>query len=65
MMLDNFTPSQVSEAAAELKKDSLAAGGAKKCLVEVSGGLTEDNAKDWFCPGACDFSLGICFTVLI
>lgn len=54
IMLDNFTPAALRAAAAELKADFLAAGagpGVKRCLVEVSGGLTEENMEESLCDG--------------
>lgn len=60
IMLDNFTPEQVKRAARELKLDWLkgggSGGGGKKCLVEVSGGLTEENMKENLCDGELFFS---------
>ncbi|KAM0750335.1 nicotinate-nucleotide diphosphorylase [Meredithblackwellia eburnea MCA 4105] len=57
IMLDNFTPTDLRVAAAALKKDWVDAGGdkfagsgvAKRCLVEVSGGLTEENLEESLC----------------
>lgn len=63
VMLDNFTPERVKSAAAELKMDwgkgnsGLVEGTGKRCLVEVSGGLTEDNMAEHLCHG--EFSLQI------
>ena len=70
VMLDNFTPQGIAEAAKALKEDwerqtgaSAEAGAgsrgegqgqgsaAKRCLVEVSGGLTEENMAESLCPG--------------
>lgn len=50
IMLDNFTPEQILVAAKELREDR-GVGGGKNCLVEVSGGLTEENMADHLCPG--------------
>lgn len=60
IMLDNFTPTELNAAAAELRQDWVQSGGeeserkagAKRCLIEVSGGLTEENLKESLCPGA-------------
>ncbi|GAA6064569.1 hypothetical protein JCM10212_005631 [Sporobolomyces blumeae] len=56
IMLDNFTPAGIREAAKALKDDwvSQTGGGredgpAKRCLVEVSGGLTEENIGEHLC----------------
>lgn len=43
VMLDNFTPEGVRDAAKELKKQF------PNVLVEVSGGLTEDNVEPFVC----------------
>jgi len=50
VMLDNFTPSGVKEAAKALK-DKWGRGieGRKTFLVEVSGGLTEQNVEPYVC----------------
>ena len=53
-MLDNFSPADLRVAAGELKQDWFKAGGkdfdqsgvAKRCLIEVSGGLTEENIEE-------------------
>ncbi|BGP24754.1 nicotinate-nucleotide pyrophosphorylase [Rhodotorula toruloides] len=56
IMLDNFTPQGIREAAATLKEDWVKQtggqenGAAKRCLVEVSGGLTEENMEESLCP---------------
>ncbi|BGO99750.1 Nicotinate-nucleotide pyrophosphorylase [carboxylating] [Rhodotorula toruloides] len=56
IMLDNFTPQGIREAAAALKEDWVKQtggqenGAAKRCLVEVSGGLTEENMEESLCP---------------
>jgi nicotinate-nucleotide pyrophosphorylase len=57
-MLDNFSPAELTAAAAELKKDWVTSGGeegektgAKRCLIEVSGGLTEENMSESLCHG--------------
>ncbi|GAA5984042.1 hypothetical protein JCM10908_006024 [Rhodotorula pacifica] len=62
IMLDNFTPKGISEAAKALKEDwerqtgasagsgQAVGGAAKRCLVEVSGGLTEENMAESLCP---------------
>lgn len=59
-MLDNFSPAELRVAAAELKQDWFKAGGqdfdtsgvAKRCLIEVSGGLTEENLEESLCDGS-------------
>jgi nicotinate-nucleotide pyrophosphorylase (carboxylating) len=43
VMLDNFTPSQIKQACGLLKK----AGCSDKVLLEASGGVTEENIKDY------------------
>lgn len=48
VMLDNFTPEGVREAARQLKQEW--AGKQRAFLIEVSGGLTEDNAAAYACP---------------
>ncbi|KAF4223918.1 hypothetical protein CNMCM6457_010097 [Aspergillus fumigatiaffinis] len=48
IMLDNFTPEGVRDAARQLKQEW--AGKQKSFLVEVSGGLTESNAASYACP---------------
>jgi nicotinate-nucleotide pyrophosphorylase (carboxylating) len=48
IMLDNFTPEGVRDAARQLKTQW--AGTQKSFLVEVSGGLTESNAAAYACP---------------
>ncbi|KAF7173905.1 hypothetical protein CNMCM5623_006142 [Aspergillus felis] len=48
VMLDNFTPEGVRDAARQLKQEW--AGKQKSFLVEVSGGLTESNAAAYACP---------------
>ncbi|BGP55822.1 hypothetical protein JCM8202_000003 [Rhodotorula sphaerocarpa] len=60
VMLDNFTPQGIRDAARALKEDwqretgaragSGEAQAAKRCLVEVSGGLTEENMAESLCP---------------
>lgn len=51
-MLDNFTPIELKKAARELREDSLKNNGnGKRCLVEVSGGLTEENMEESLCDG--------------
>lgn len=47
VMLDNFTPDGVREAAKLLKQEWATK---QKFLIEVSGGLTEDNAAAYACP---------------
>ncbi|GAA5821624.1 hypothetical protein JCM3770_005704 [Rhodotorula araucariae] len=81
VMLDNFTPEGIREAAAALKEDWVRETGeagrkggvVKRCLIEVSGGLTEENMEESLCPdvdilstsaihqgcGIVDFSLKI------
>ena len=51
VMLDNFSPDEVRYAAKSLKDEW-----GSKVLVEVSGGLTEENVRDFVCPG----EFGIC-----
>lgn len=48
IMLDNFTPEGVRAAAAQLKAEWKAKQ--RNFLIEVSGGLTEDNAAAYACP---------------
>ncbi|KAJ5377853.1 Nicotinate-nucleotide pyrophosphorylase [Penicillium cataractarum] len=48
VMLDNFTPEGVRVAAKTLKESW--AGKGRSFLVEVSGGLTEENAAAYACP---------------
>ncbi|KAJ5299363.1 Aldolase-type TIM barrel [Penicillium atrosanguineum] len=48
IMLDNFTAEGVREAARQLKQEW--AGKGKAFLIEVSGGLTEENAPAYTCP---------------
>ncbi|OJJ43366.1 hypothetical protein ASPZODRAFT_146080 [Penicilliopsis zonata CBS 506.65] len=48
IMLDNFTPEGVRDAARRLKHDW--AGQDRSFLIEVSGGLTEANAAAYACP---------------
>ncbi|CAL5866597.1 uncharacterized protein PFLUO_LOCUS806 [Penicillium psychrofluorescens] len=48
IMLDNFTPEGVRAAAAQLKTEWKAKQ--RNFLIEVSGGLTEDNAAAYACP---------------
>lgn len=48
IMLDNFTPGGVREAARQLKQEWT--GKQRAFLIEVSGGLTEDNAAAYACP---------------
>ncbi|KAK4048300.1 nicotinate-nucleotide diphosphorylase (carboxylating) [Microbotryomycetes sp. JL201] len=67
VMLDNFTPQGIVEAARQLKLDWLKqtnsdaradgsgkgyqdGGVVKRCLIEVSGGLTEENMAESLCP---------------
>lgn len=60
-MLDNFSPDELVSAAKAIKQDWQQNGGqeaesrcgAKRCLVEVSGGLTEENMDKWLCDGEC------------
>ncbi|KAK4051112.1 nicotinate-nucleotide diphosphorylase (carboxylating) [Microbotryomycetes sp. JL221] len=82
VMLDNFTPQEIQQTSKQLKQDwkeliqsnSQQEGGVvKRCLIEVSGGLTEENMKECLCPdvdilstssihqgvGIIDFSLKI------
>lgn len=54
VMLDNFSPKQVREAAALLKK----AGFYGKVLLEASGGITEANLLDYASTGVDVLSLG-------
>lgn len=48
VMLDNFTPAGVRTASKNLK-DRWGRGVNSRALVEVSGGLTEDNVADYVC----------------
>jgi len=48
VMLDNFTPDAVRVASKSLK-DRWGRGNAARALVEISGGLTEDNVADYVC----------------
>jgi nicotinate-nucleotide pyrophosphorylase (carboxylating) len=50
VMLDNFTPQALSTAASNLRSRF----GESKFLIEVSGGVTEENIKEHIYPGACD-----------
>ncbi|GAA5996588.1 nicotinate-nucleotide diphosphorylase (carboxylating) [Rhodotorula paludigena] len=58
VMLDNFTPQGIADAARALRDDwaretgegARASGVVKRCLVEVSGGLTEENMAESLCP---------------
>ncbi|KAI5198564.1 hypothetical protein AUEXF2481DRAFT_70093 [Aureobasidium subglaciale EXF-2481] len=45
VMLDNFTPEEMKRAARKIKENY--GGGVRGPLVEVSGGLTEDNVEDY------------------
>jgi len=47
VMLDNFTPDGVRKAAASLKKRLGRGGEGFGFLIEVSGGLTEDNVREY------------------
>lgn len=49
IMLDNFTPEQISKSAVMLKEKY----GQTKFLIEVSGGLTEENIASHVFDGAC------------
>ena len=46
VMLDNFSSDNVRAAAATLKARS-----GRRALIEISGGLTVDNVKDYACNG--------------
>lgn len=48
VMLDNFTPDGVRECSKKLK-DKWGRGREARALVEVSGGLTPDNVRDYVC----------------
>lgn len=48
VMLDNFTPEGVRVASKNLK-DRWGRGTAARALIEVSGGLTEENVADYVC----------------
>ncbi|KAI9040485.1 nicotinate-nucleotide diphosphorylase (carboxylating) [Aspergillus affinis] len=50
IMLDNFTPEGVRDAARQLKQQNAANGGKHSFLIEVSGGLNESNAASYACP---------------
>lgn len=54
IMLDNFTGEGVRVAARSLKERW---AGKKQFLLEVSGGLTADNAESYICHGKCAGSL--------
>ncbi len=54
VMLDNFSPEQVKEAAVLLKKSGLAG----KVLLEASGGITGENLLDYAIAGVDILSLG-------
>lgn len=47
VMLDNFTPKEVKEAAKRLKQKLGRGGEGFAFLVEVSGGLTEENVREF------------------
>ncbi len=55
VMLDNFTPEDMKDAARELKSrwsgDDVGEGkrGNRGLLIEVSGGLTEENVREYVC----------------
>lgn len=52
IMLDNFTPAALRDAARTLKAEREAKGvreNDKRTLIEVSGGLTEDNIEESVC----------------
>ena len=65
VMLDNFSPDGIRDAARALKEDWVRETGeagreggvVKRCLIEVSGGLTEENMEESLCPGASCLSL--------
>ncbi|MHA2186431.1 MAG: carboxylating nicotinate-nucleotide diphosphorylase, partial [Promethearchaeota archaeon] len=46
IMFDNFTPDEVEDAINLLKKNDLR----EKVIVEVSGGITQDNLVDFLLP---------------
>ena len=48
VMLDNFTPEEMRKAARRLKEEVRGPGGAG-FLIEVSGGLTEGNVREFVC----------------
>jgi nicotinate-nucleotide pyrophosphorylase (carboxylating) len=48
VMLDNFTPQGLQSASRNLKAQY---GGSAKFLIEVSGGITEDNLTHHLCQG--------------
>ncbi|KAF2720664.1 nicotinate-nucleotide pyrophosphorylase [Polychaeton citri CBS 116435] len=48
VMLDNFTPDNVRIASKNLK-DRWGRGAQARALIEISGGLTEDNVADYVC----------------
>lgn len=69
IMLDNFTPAELKVAAKALREDwvqSAGTGAGKRCLVEVSGGLTEENMEESLCHGSsflrCEIALLIART---
>jgi nicotinate-nucleotide pyrophosphorylase (carboxylating) len=55
VMLDNMTPSQIAAASKSLKKKYR---GKHFFLIEASGGLTEDNCVEYFCPDVDVLSFG-------
>lgn len=49
VMLDNFTPEEMKVAARNLKKKKNWEMGRREFLIEVSGGLTEENVEQFVC----------------
>ena len=61
VMLDNFTAERVKVAATELKDR----WGRERVLVEISGGLTEDNVEAYVCTGTSASTSDIFRNVLL
>jgi nicotinate-nucleotide pyrophosphorylase (carboxylating) len=57
IMLDNFTPAQVAAALEQLRAHRAANAG-NRLEVEVSGGITLDNVRDYALPGVDFISVG-------
>lgn len=56
IMLDNFSPDQLKQAAPNVKQKSMTAQ--RQVLVEASGGITEETAKNFMVPGVDIISFG-------
>ncbi len=54
IMLDDFTPDQVNESIKILNRNKLS----KKPLIEISGGISADNIKNYLLPGVDIISIG-------